>query len=502
MFTWAEENKFMTIAFSFLFVLLLWFFTFYQGITTAIDVWSISERFTHCFFVIPCAFYFIYQKRNILQQQPIIPNFWLLIPLMGLLILQTFGSIGNIQLFMHIASFASLPLLIWLMIGNKAASVIAFPLYFMLFSIPFGEALIPFLQDLTTDIAVPLLNMTGVPIYRNGLYLDIPEGQFLVAEACSGISFLIASVVFGHVYAYISFQRFYKQLTFVGISIIVPILANAIRVYGIVLTGHLSDMKYAAGADHIIYGGVFYGIIIFLLIVIGERFRDKKIHLTSFEGVITKGNVSFKSCLTVLVSVLFLFVAQFYWLLSIENNSVNLIRNDKQFKLSTLPLLAKEKTLTAWQPSFKHATYIQQGYLQNNEVQQSHSIEFFIATYADADGELISTQNRLYSAERWVLLEDTIIHISKEFSVVLTKLISPIGKIRYIAHWYELGGMNFTNKIKMKLLQTYNLLMKNQQIGRLVSFSIENSTETKKTKHDLLVFIERYDEAMNNKLNL
>jgi len=246
-------------------IILVWGFSFYKGIETAFEIWFISEIFTHCFFVIPGACYLIFQKRKILSQQCFKANYWLILPIIAISVFYVFGLIGDIRLFMHIATFISLPLLIWMVIGNQAAKCITFPLYFILFSIPIGEQLIPYLQELTTDIAVPLLELSSVPIYRNGLYLDIPEGRFLVAEACSGISFLIASIVFGNLYAYLSFEKLSKQLIFVLISIIVPIFANAIRVYGIVLTAHLTDMEYAAGADHLIYGGVFYAIVLLFI---------------------------------------------------------------------------------------------------------------------------------------------------------------------------------------------------------------------------------------------
>jgi exosortase A len=487
----------MVVIFPIFFILLFWFLTFNQGITTAIEVWSISEIFTHCFLVIPGAFYLIYQKRNKLAQQSIAPNLWLLIPLLGLLVIYTFGVVGDIRLLMHIASFASLPLLIWLMIGNKAASVILFPLYFILYSVPFGEALIPFLQELTTDIAVPLLEITGVPIYRNGLYLDIPEGRFLVAEACSGISFLIASVVFGNVYAFLSFQRFNKQISFVGISIVVPIIANAIRVYGIVLTGHLSNMEYAVGADHLIYGGVFYGIIIFLLIVIGERFRDKNVDFTSSVNASSEVDIKNNSLLRVLGCVSILFVAQFYWLSLIESNRMTSIENDKRMELSELPFVTNDKVLSLWQPNFIDATNLQQGYLQDKVTKQDSNIEFFIATYANGKGELISSLNRLYNADRWVLLNHNVIHVDGGSNITLTKLTSPVGKIRYIAHWYQLGDMVFTSKVKVKLFQTLNLLLGNQKVGRLVAFSTETSIDIEKTKRDLLKFIEKYNSTMN-----
>lgn len=479
----------------FIFVLIIWLITFYQGISTAVVVWNISEIFTHCFLVIPGAFYLIFQKRKELYQEPFEPNFWLLIPLLTLLLLQTFGVVGDIRLLMHIATFTSLPLVIWLMIGNNAAKKIAFPLFFILFSIPFGESLIPFLQEFTTDLAVPLLEMTGVPIFRNGLYLDIPEGRFLVAEACSGISFLIASVVFGNVYAYLSYKSIAKRFAFVLISILVPILANAVRVYGIILTAHLTDMEYAAGADHLIYGGVFYTFILFLLILIGEKFRDKNVHLSPFDNTGESADVKVKHFFKASACVLVLFVAQFYWLSSIESDQQNMIVHEKNLDFSAFPFAVDIRQLNDWKPSYETATNIEQGFIQQQRTVQNiieNNIEFFIATYVGGKGELISSLNRLYGFKRWVLLEKEVISVGDDgFNLILTKLVSPDGKYRYIAHWYQLDDIRFTSKIKTKLYQTFNLLLGKQQIGRLVAFSIQTSTIRQGAKNELVMFLQK-----------
>ncbi len=159
----------------FIAIFIAWLYTYYQGIATAVNIWATSEIFNHCFLVIPISCFLIYQKRASLLQQPFVTNYWLLLPIIGALALYTFGSVGDIRLFMHIAAFSSLPLLIWFIIGNQAAKTIAFPLAFMLFSIPFGEQLIPYLQEITTDVAVRLLELTGVAVYRNDLYLDFTE---------------------------------------------------------------------------------------------------------------------------------------------------------------------------------------------------------------------------------------------------------------------------------------------------------------------------------------
>ena len=57
-------------------------------------------------------------------------------------------------------------------------------------------------------------------------------------------------------------------------SIVVPIVANWLRAYLIVMLGHLSGNKIATGVDHFIYGWVFFGVVIGLLFWVGAFFRE------------------------------------------------------------------------------------------------------------------------------------------------------------------------------------------------------------------------------------
>jgi len=61
----------------------------------------------------------------------------------------------------------------------------------------------------------------------------------------------------------------------VVVAVLVSIFANWLRAYGIVMIALLSDMKLALGVDHYIYGWVFFGIIIFVLMLIGGIWSDR-----------------------------------------------------------------------------------------------------------------------------------------------------------------------------------------------------------------------------------
>jgi EpsI family protein len=126
-------------------------------------------------------------------------------------------------------------------------------------------------------------------VYREGNVFAIPTGMWSVVEACSGLRYLIASVTVGALFAYLNYQRAWKRALFIALSIAVPIAANFVRAYMIVMIGHLSGMKLAVGVDHFIYGWVFFGIVVGLLFWLGSFWGDPAPHAGNEHRSIAQG---------------------------------------------------------------------------------------------------------------------------------------------------------------------------------------------------------------------
>ena len=165
-------------------------------------------------------------------------------------------------------------LLFFTMLGPRLWWRLAGPLLYLYFLVPFGAFLTPKLQDITTVFVTHGLRILHIPAYITGYTIEIPEGTFLIAEACAGLRFLIAAVAFGCLYALTMYRSPVRRAIFIGISIVVPIIANGFRALGIILLGHVLGSAQAAETDHVLYGWVFFSAVILILIVLGLRFRE------------------------------------------------------------------------------------------------------------------------------------------------------------------------------------------------------------------------------------
>jgi len=58
------------------------------------------------------------------------------------------------------------PAVILALFGTAWLRVLAFPLAFLFFAVPFGEVFVPTLIDWTADFTVAALTATGIPVFR------------------------------------------------------------------------------------------------------------------------------------------------------------------------------------------------------------------------------------------------------------------------------------------------------------------------------------------------
>jgi exosortase A len=239
-----------------------------------VGIWARSETFQHAFLILPISLFLIWTKRREVARLAPAPDYLGFALVAGAGLVWLIAAAGQVQVVQQYALVAMIPAAVIALAGREVAWALAFPLAFLLLAVPIGEALISPLMDWTADFTVAALQLTGIPVYREGNFFTIPSGQWSVVEGCSGLRYLIASITVGVLYAYLSYRKPWKRLLFIALSILVPVLANWFRAYMIVMIGHLSDGKLAHGVDHLIYGWVFFGLVMFLLFWIGSSWRD------------------------------------------------------------------------------------------------------------------------------------------------------------------------------------------------------------------------------------
>ncbi|MCW8882507.1 MAG: exosortase A [Sedimenticola sp.] len=478
---------------------------FHETAWSMVSIWYRSETFAHGFIIAPITIWLIWEKRSQLSRLSAVPEYRVLILLAAAGFIWLLGYLVSALVIQQLALVALLIFSIWAVLGNKISWVISFPLAYLFFAVPMGEDLVPPLMEITATATVYLIKLTGVPVFREGLFFSLPSGDWSVVEACSGVRYLIASVTLGALYAYMTYSSLKKRTIFIIASMIVPIIANSLRAYMIVMLGHISDMKIATGVDHLIYGWLFFGLVMLILFAVGAKWRDdpeKDTNEQETSGLILRDNKR-----PLLLASLVMVVSAAIWpVLGYAMIHRAVIVPDEKL---TLPKQIQEwqehsADSISWKPKFKGAYQT----VYSNYLKDSQVIGVAVGIYGQQEegAELINSQNLLLdpTEKQW--------RITDHQKVILLHTGSPMEVDQYLVKgqghsyqvftWYRIGSFHTASRYKGKLLEAfYRLTFGRQDSARIVLMMPINSEQSHLVMPDQ-VFLDQLLSVLEIKLDL
>lgn len=226
------------------------------------------------------------------------------------------GRIVGANLIAHAGAVGALQGLVIAALGPRVSTLLALPICFGVFLVPFGDEIIPALQVITAEIAIWLTKLSGIPAHYDGIYIDTPVGLFVVAEACSGVRFLIAMVTLAVLVAFTRFRSWARRIAFMIVSIVVPIIANGIRAWGTVYIAQSQGVEFAAGFDHVFYGWFFFAFVVVFILGLAWRYFESDpedygwtVMETEKFGLVRKLEFGFVSSIVMIAGILMLCLA-------------------------------------------------------------------------------------------------------------------------------------------------------------------------------------------------
>jgi len=465
----------------------LYLVVFWSSFSKLIDIWLASNTYGHGFLIPIFSAWLIYQRREELSLLPSQKFNLGYFGLIGTSFLWFLAQLSGINVVEQFCVLLMPTFIVWAIWGYNGVQRLLFPLLFLLFAIPVGDFLIPYLQFITADISVFLLELLRIPVYRDGMYIQIPNGNFLVAEACSGIRFLISTFTIGVLYAYLNMKSAIRRSVFILLSILVPIIANGLRAFLMILIGYLSDMQAAVGFDHLVYGWLFFAIVMVLLFVIGHYMSDEQAvsnaesnnkHTEEVKGDIkSHKHISIFAGLWLLVSLGFGSCLNYAY----ENQVSGVVKSN------TLDAKVSERSYTSWQPDYPNVDEVSFSKLSGVEVFR------FVFNYEDErqNKELISSQNQLFDQSAWSLegIKSGQLNIAEDRVIpyVELRLASLSSKDRILRISYQVGDNFYASKLKVKLAQLYGKVTFSDIGGKSHVFTTLDENDSERRLNEVML---------------
>jgi exosortase len=224
--------------------------------------WYELPDFSHGFLIPFFAAFLLWDKRHELRRTSISPS-WSGAPLVVLGLFELLVGIFGADLFLQRTSFIVLTAgIVWALLGRPMLSRVKFVLLVLLLAIPLptivlNQITFP-LQLRASQFASDLLQVTGVPVLRDGNIIQLPAMSLEVAEACSGIRSLMSLITVAVIYGYFLERKTWKRVVLAISAIPIAVAANVARIFGTGLCVQYWDPDKAEGFFHEFQGWLMF----------------------------------------------------------------------------------------------------------------------------------------------------------------------------------------------------------------------------------------------------
>lgn len=436
------------------------------------SIWWTSSTFGHCLLIPPIIAWLVWQRWPDLAG--LNPRGWA----PGLAIVGVgglgwlLGDAAGLALARHLALVLMLQGAAVALLGPKLLRALLFPLGYMLFMVPFGEELVPPLQTVTARICMLLLGWAGVPAAIDGVFITVPSGYFEVAEACSGVNFLIAMIAFGALAANLCFKSWKRRTAFMALCVIVPVIANGTRAWGTIYISELTSIDFAASFDHVFYGWVFFAIVMAITMTLGWRFFDRSLDDPWFDAEsLAETPVPTSRPYAVPLAAIALAVTPLLWSAAIAAAGRDPLPNSV-----TMPEIAgwQRVPLSAgypWRPHFEGADHRLLGRYRNAAGEEV-DLAIILFTYQEEGKELVGFgQGAVNPASKWAW---TAVVPAPEHGMA-ERIVAPGPVAREVLSFYRVGGVLTGSPARVKLQTLKTRLLGGSQHAAAILISAEHS---------------------------
>lgn len=283
---------------------------FWDTVRSLVDSWWVSRTFAHGFVVLPATCYLVWCYRPLWIHQVPTPDRWGLGALTLLTTGWILGAIAGVLWLQQAMVIAMIPGLAWAILGINIVKVLAWPFGFLVFMLPVGTSIEPWLQEFTAWFVKVGLRLAHIPyVSEDYNQIVITTGVWDVARDCGGLRYLLPGLALGTVFSMLIHRHPFHRWCFLVFCTGMLMIANGLRAYGVILVDYYG---IADGTDHRLFSYTIYGLTIPFLFWIGLKWKERALTGSAEDRVnVQQGNFDLrKMVFTAFAAVLILAIGR------------------------------------------------------------------------------------------------------------------------------------------------------------------------------------------------
>lgn len=243
---------------------------FVHAVRFMVGQWQMDE-FSHGYIIPFVSAYLIWQRRYALQQIQFRGSWLAVLLLVGGITLDVMGRLAALWPVQHLALLVVIAALVWSLVGNAGMRLLAVPLGVLIFMIPLPNILLQSLsatlQLVSSSIGVALMRAMGVVVFLEGNVIDLGNFKLEVAQACSGLRYLLPLMTLGFLVAGFYRASWWKRAVVFLSSIPITVLINSLRIAAIGIMVQHWGIGMAEGFLHEVQGWMMFMLCTAILLL-------------------------------------------------------------------------------------------------------------------------------------------------------------------------------------------------------------------------------------------
>ena len=240
------NNKFKNYALPVIILVILMIWSYWPVLIRLLSYLSTSDDYSYGLIIPLISAYIVYLKWPQVKQRNWQPSWWGLLIMAGGFWLNIAGELAADLYIPRLSFVMTLSGLLVLIGGWQLLKLLIFPVLLLILMVPLPELVtnkltMP-LQLISSQLATGLLQLAGIPVFRQGNIIDMGVRQMQIVNACSGLRYILSLLALGIIFCYFYQRKPWKILILLLILIPATILANGFRVaamgvYPVLLVG-------------------------------------------------------------------------------------------------------------------------------------------------------------------------------------------------------------------------------------------------------------------------
>jgi len=417
----------------------------------------------------------------------------------GLSLLWLVAFVLNVQ----VVHQASVPLILlgWLLaVGGTGPFIVALPIVGIFFlAIPVWSVFIGVLQSMTIFVNGLLLDVAGIQAVVKGETIEITSGVFWVAQGCAGLNYFQTSLLISSIYALLFLKQWKYRAAAIGVALVLAIISNWLRVFGLIVIGHATEMQSSLIAEHAFYGWVIFAVAMLAFFFIARPIENKDAETAraaDAAAITTNADLpdspvshsrTVAAPQALLLPTLAAVVGPVLFLMlggrtasgtePLATPGIQVERADGQLAvLVSRTDRAVEPSITTdssaapaqWQPMFDGADVHRME--EFSFAKAPVRVDRFIYTTQDQGKELITATNQIVATEN-SLAQQVLGPLDETGRMVNSTIVRTPEGPRLVWHWFSVGGFVTQSSMRAKLMELIAFVRSNSPPAELITVS-------------------------------